>query len=127
MAVLKELLPRRKGGWGKGGERERRGEEEDEEKEEEEGEGGGRRGGEGRGMEGEKERERLISLYKPRSWFPQTPPIIDSRPLIREHRSGLMPIAPKLMLHQEVELAAAADNGNSPNAARGEGPPPGPR
>lgn len=88
-----------------------------------EGEEGEEKGGGWRG----RKRERLISLCKPRSRFPQTPPIIYSRPLIRGHRSGPMPIAPKLILHQEAELVAAADNGNSPSAARGEGPPPGPR
>ena len=118
-----ELLHTRKRA-GRRGEKEReRGWEEGEK------EGGtrGRRGkeaegeeGGGGGREGEEEREKSISLYKPRLRCPQ-PHLSFSQDCSLGGTDGLLPRDPKLVFHWEAELVAEADIRNSPGAAQGEG------
>lgn len=67
-------------------------------------------------------RDREISFYKPR-WFPQTPPIIYSRLLIKGHRFGLLSLATKLVINQEKQKTLEIHQ----VLFQGGGPPPCPR
>lgn len=51
-------------------------------------------------------------------WLPQNTPILQSRLLIRGHRSGLLSPAPKLVINGKAELRAAADTGHSASVTR---------